>query len=258
MKSKSIATVLLAALVALFSPHLAAGQDVEPEPRKPDSWALVVDLAFSGASGNDRTVLLSSGFQLKHLRTELFEMEWSSAVRYGRSEGREVARNLKSGFKMDIRPAARWSPFVSVTGERDPFRKLDLRSSGGAGVKYVLWKRPSGSTSLSVAGLYSYENFMNTGEVPLDTRQTARWSWRFKGDQRLSERLRIENTTLYQPIWNRSGEYLLSALTALNVPMSERIALTLSHSYDRDSYPPEGVRKDDHLVKAGLTIRTRW
>jgi hypothetical protein len=159
---------------------------------------------------------------------------------------------------MDIRPAARWSPFISVTGERDPFRKLDLRSGGGAGVKYVLWKRPSGSTSLSAAGLYSYENFVNTGATPLETRKTARWSWRFKGDQRLSERLRIENTSLYQPVWNRSGEYLLNMLTALNVPMSERIAITLSHSYDRNSSPPDGVLKDDHLVKAGLTIRTRW
>jgi hypothetical protein len=239
------------------APTLASGQEAVIDA-KPDSWSAVVDLAFSGASGNDQTVLLTTGFKVAHLRTELFEMELSGSVRYGRSEGREVARNLKSGLKMDVLPAARWSPFISVTGERDPFRRLDMRSNSGAGLKFAFWRAPHGSASISGAVLHSYENYTYSAEAPLETRHGARWSWRFKGHRTLSERIRVENTTLYQPVWDHSSEYLLDMATSIRVPMTTRIALSLSHSFERDSRPPEGVRKDDHLVKAGLTIETRW
>lgn len=252
---KSIAVVVPLAIVG--SPVLALGQESAAEA-KPDTWSAIVDLAFSGASGNDQTVILTSGFKVAHLRTERFEMELSGSVRYGRSEGREVARNLKSGFKLDVLPAARWSPFISVTGERDPFRRLDMRSNSGAGIKYAFWRESHGNASLSVAVLHSYENFTFSAEDPIATRHSARWSWRFKGFRMLGERIRVENTTLYQPVWDHSSEYLLDMATSIRVPMTTRIALSLSHSFDRDSRPPEGVRKDDHLVKAGLTIETRW
>jgi putative salt-induced outer membrane protein YdiY len=251
---------LLAVAVPLAlagTPALAAGQGPSPAA-KPDSWSAVVDLAFSGASGTDQTVLLTTGFKVAHLRTERFEMELSGSVRYGRSEGREVARNLKSGFKLDVLPAAQWSPFISITGERDPFRKLDMRSNSGAGIKYSFWRAPQGEASLSAAVLHSYENFVYSAEDPLPTRHSARWSWRFKGNRMLGERVRIENTSLYQPVWDHSSEYLLDMNTSIRVPMTTRIAVGLTHSFERDSRPPEGVRKDDHLVKAGLTIETRW
>ncbi len=243
--------------ILFFVPSFLSAQD-STTVRRPDTWSAVVDLAFSGASGNDQTTLLITGFRLSHLRTERFEMEWSGSVRYGRSEGREVARNLKSGFKLDVLPAARWSPFISVTGERDPFRKLDMRSNSGAGIKFAFWRVPSGSASISGAVLHSYDKFVSTADAPLDPRHSARWSWRFKGDRKLGERIRVENTSLYQPLWDRSSEYQLNMMTAMRVPMSERIALSLSHSYERDSMAAEGVSKDDHLVKAGLTIETRW
>lgn len=248
---------LFAASTAAAQEPTAAAQEPVVEP-KPEAWAATVDLAFSGASGNDRTVLLTSGFKISHLRTEHFELEWSGSVRYGRSEGHEVARNLKSGLKFDLLPAARWSPFLTINAERDPFRKLDLRSNSGAGVKYTFWRGDAGSASISVAALHSYEDFTAASTAPLETRQSARWSWRFKGGRALGERVRIENTTFYQPVWNRGGEYLLSMDSALRVPMSQRISVSLSHSYDRDSMAPDGVHRDDHLVKAGLTIESRW
>jgi hypothetical protein len=249
---------ILAVLLAISgTPTMASAQEAAAGPR-PESWAAVVDLAFSGASGNDQTVLLTSDFRLSHLRTERFELEWSGSVRYGRSEGREVARNLKSGLKLDLLPEARWSPFALVTAERDPFRKLDLRSNSGAGVKYSFWRAPKGAASISVAALHSYEDFISTATDPLDPRQSARWSWRFKGERELGPRVRIENVSFYQPVWNRSAEYQLTMESALRVPMSDRIALSLVHAYDRDSMAPEGVKRDNHLLKAGLTIETRW
>jgi hypothetical protein len=253
---KNIAIALIALTIAA-PPAIAIGQEIATDP-EPPTWSAVADLAFSGASGNDQTVLLSSSFSLAHLATERFELEWSGSVRYGRSEGREVARNLKSGLKFDLMPESQWSPFALVTMERDPFRRLELRSNSGAGVKYTITRSQKGSASISVAALHSYDSFISTIDAPLDSRQSARWSWRFKGGRNLGERVQVENISFYQPVWNRPGEYQMTIESAVRVPMSQRISMSLSHSYDRDSVAPEGVRRDDHLVKAGLTIETRW
>jgi len=254
---RTLTTASLVALAAFGSPGHAHAQVPAQDPR-PERWALDVDLAFSGATGNDQTVLLTSGFKIAHLRTDLYELEWTGSVRYGRSEGKEVARNQRSGLKFDLYPQARWSPFLFSTAERDPFRRIDLRAGGGMGVKYTFWRNEKGTLSLSVAGLYSYEDYMPGDAGAIEPAHHARWSWRLKGDRRIGELIRVENTTFYQPVWDRSSDYLLSTFTSIGVPMSERIALTLTHTFERDSQPVEGVHKNDQLFKAGITIRTRW
>lgn len=257
MNERRIFQYLSPLLALLFLTTGAIAQDGDDEKRR-DTWSAIVDLAFSGASGNDQTTLLTTGFKIAHLRTEAFELEFTGNVRYGRSEGREVARNLKSGLKMDIMPKDRWSPFISITGERDPFRKLDLRSNSGAGVKFSFWKASNGSAAISGAILHSYDNYTSGDGAHLDSRHSARWSWRFTGRRRLGESIWVDNVTFYQPVWDHSSEYLVAIDTSVRVPMNKHIALMLSHSYERDSMPPEGVHKDDHVLKAGLTIETRW
>ena len=53
--------------------------------------------------------------------------------RYGRSEGELVARSHAGNLAFDFRPETRVSPFISMDGERDEFKRLDLRLSTGAG-----------------------------------------------------------------------------------------------------------------------------
>lgn len=247
----------LSASALLLTQAPLAAQD-STATRRPHTWSAVVDLAFSAASGNDRTTLLSTGFQIKHLQTQRFELEWTGSVRYGRSEGREVARNLKSGLSLNPFPAAMVSPYFKITGERDPFRKLSLRSGGQVGAKYTPWRSPRGTVFLTVTGLYSYESFFNPDGPPLAPRENARWSIWFNGNRKISDLLSVEHSTTYEPIWNQADEYLLRMISSINVPMSSHLALLINHSYERNSMAPPGVRRDDQLFKTGLTLRTRW
>lgn len=247
----------LSASAIILTQTTLAAQDTTAT-RRPHTWSAVIDLAFSAASGNDRTTLLTSGLKVKHLQTQRFELEWTGNVRYGRSEGREVARNLKSGLSLNPFPAARVSPYFKITGERDPFRKLDLRSGGQVGAKYTIWRSSRGSVFLTVTGLYSYESFLNPDGPPLPPRENARWSCWFKGSRKIGDRLRLEQSTTYEPVWNQADEYRLTMISSINVPMTEQLALLLNHTYERDSMAPAGVRRDDQLIKTGLTLRTRW
>ncbi|MBI4545892.1 MAG: DUF481 domain-containing protein [Gemmatimonadetes bacterium] len=258
MRARALPAVLALSLGLLALPLgvRAQQQAAAPPATPPERWKLVVDLGFTAASGNERLAVLTSAVSLTHLRQELFELALDGDLRYGRSEGKEVARRFRGGLKFDLYPHSMWSPFFFTTGEHDRFRRLDLRTSGGAGIKHTFWDSPAGKASLSLAVVYSYEDY-DVAQLPLldQFQRNTRWSWRLKAQRQLGGAVRLESTTFYQPLWNVAADYLVEAETALTVRISRKLGVSLGHSYNRDSRPPSpDVRKDDHLVKVGLSL----
>ena len=221
----------------------------EPEPA-PDRWRAAVDLGFNAATGNTRLAVLSTTLRIEHLQTETLELEWAATYRYGESRGDVVARSASTSLNLDIRPASPVSPFAFAIVERDPFRRLDVRSNTGSGVKYTLYSRQRDEASISVAALYSHEAF--TSDQP--TRRDARWSVRGKVAQRLGGAARIESTAFYKPVWDHGGDYNIQLLNKLSSKITERLAMTFSHEYLLDSTPPDGVAREDQRFQAGATL----
>jgi hypothetical protein len=246
----------LAALLFTAAPIPAQQPAATAPPTPPERWRAVFDLLFSGSAGNQDLLVFTTGARLTHLEKERFEMELSAQARYGHSEGREVARSLRGGWKLDVNPQDRWSPFVFGTLEHDPFRRLNVRANGGGGVRYAIVDRPDAHLSLSAAALYSYEDI----DVRLDSavdqfRQTARQSWRLKVGRGLPSNVRMEQVTFYQPRFAAPGDYLLTAESSLRARLNTRLSLKLMHAYERNSAPPEDVRPDDHRFEAGLSVQ---
>lgn len=243
---------ILAVLLAL-APLPAIAQEPAAEPV--DRWKITAELGLNTSSGNTDLTVFSTGIDIERLETDRYELGWTLAFRYGESEGEVVARHMKTGFSFDLHPEALWSPFVFVEAERDPFRRLDLRTSSGGGVKYVLSRSERGELSLSAAALHSYESFTDgdAATVP-DSRSVARWSLRARGSREFRPGARLEHTTWFRPVWDRTDDYDIEASTKLTVLLSERVGLSLSHLYRRDSTPPPDVEPDDTQLQAGLTL----
>lgn len=237
-----ICGLLAAALLGATSAH---AQDADT----PDVWNFGADLALTATSGNQDFVVFSAGTQLKHLQVEKYEFEIDTQARYGRSDGTEIARKLQGSVKFDLHPEARWSPFFFMQAEHDPIRSLSLRTQGGAGAKYTMVDDATAELSISVAALYDRERIVDT---PAKT--AARWSWRGKGEREFSDKLRLSNTTFYQPVWDRAGDYLLTTRTALTTRMTEHLSLSVTHLYERDSTPPVDIRPADQTFTVGLRL----
>jgi putative salt-induced outer membrane protein YdiY len=221
----------------------------------PDRWGIALDLGFNGAKGNNSFAILTSGLRVKRLETTAYELEWSTTFRYGESEGDVIARNLKTGLTFDLHPKDVISPFVFVDAERDAFRKLDVRTNAGAGVKYILTRSETGELSISGAALHDYENFTQpAGDSALMSRSNARWSGRGKASKQFANGLRFENTSWYKPVWDDGGDYNIDTLTKVSVKLSSRIGLNISWNYRRDSTPPPNVKPDDQTFQAGVTV----
>lgn len=226
----------------------------EPEPQ-PDRWKSQLEFGFNGSRGNTDLITLSTGFSIEHREKERFELEWATSYRYGESENEVVARHLASSISFDLFPSGNWSPFFYVAAERDPFKRIDLRTDGGAGAKYTLSRGDATSASLSLALLHTYENFRAIGaEPPPETRNNARWSFRARASRRMTEGWQVENTTFYKPVYNEFGDYDIDSVTKLSAILNSRLALTFSYKYRLDSTPAEGVGGEDQFLTAGLTI----
>jgi hypothetical protein len=224
----------------------------EKQPKKqPDRWAAAVDFGFNAATGNTRLMLLTSGFRLRHLETDRFKLEWGASLRYGESRGTVVARSVQSNLVFDLNPKSMWSPYAFATVERDPFRRLALRSNTGSGVTHTFYRETAGEFAVSAAALYSHEGFtINTQP----DRDDARWSIQTRGQRRVGASMKIENASSYKPVWDESGDYNLQSVTKLSSKITQRLAMTLSHEYLKDSTPPSGVKREDQRVQAGLTF----
>lgn len=220
-----------------------------PEPA-PDRWLAAVDLGFNASTGNTRLSVLSTTLRVKHLQTETLELEWAATYRYGESQGRVVARSASTSLNLDVQPDAVVSPFAFAIIERDPFRRLDMRSNTGSGIKYTFYRRQRDELSLSVAALYSHEAF--TSDQP--TRRDARWSVRSRVAQRLGNAARVESTAFFKPVWDHGADYNIQLLTKLSSKITQRLAMTFAHEYLYDSTPPDGVAREDQRFQAGATL----
>lgn len=228
----------------------AARASIRQQEPVPDRWAMAVDLGFASSSGNSELLSLTTGFRVKHLQTRAFKLEWSTTFRYGESQGEVVARNLQSKLDFDMGPSAIISPFVFASGERDPFRRLDLRAKSGTGVRYLFYNEDAGEASIRIAAQYSHETFTNA-EAP---RTDGGWNLEFKGNRSLGDAVKVENTTAFDPVFDNFSDYNLEARSRISSRISQRLALTLSHTYSYDSTPAQDVKRTDQRFQAGLTI----
>ncbi len=135
--------------------------------------------------------------------------------------------------------------------ERDPFRRLALRSNTGSGVTHTLYREKTGELAVSAAALYSHEGFT---VITQPDRNDARWSIQTRGHQRIGATMKIENAASFKPVWDHGNDYNIQSLTKVSSKITQRLAMTLSHEYLKDSTPPDGVKREDQRVQAGLTF----
>src|SRR5918994_3568354 len=76
LRPRAFANYTLLVLLLLV-PSRAMAQVEAPPPmdEELDRWDFTLDLGFNGSRGNTRLTVLTSGFRVKHLQTDLFELE---------------------------------------------------------------------------------------------------------------------------------------------------------------------------------------
>jgi hypothetical protein len=243
--------LLLTCFLVAFAPSIAHPQEAGPE-----RWKFSTELNYSGQSGNRNLHLLTGAFKATHLQRESFELEAALETRYGRSEEEVIARAHSASLAFDLTPQNTVSPFLFTSAERDPLRRLEVRTQSGAGAKYTFYRGPqSNEGSLSLGLLHSYEHLV-ASENPLerDIRHLARWSLRARAVRALRPGVSFSHVSFYQPVVDHMADYLLRSTTSAKILMLDRLSLAVSYQIERNSQPPEGVVPNDFLLRTGFVF----
>lgn len=250
---KHTAPGLIGLLFLLVAPLQA--QESDPSP---DRWNAEAGLALNSSGGNESLTIITTTLGITHQRDDVFELGVSTRFRYGRSEGEKVAENVRGDVSLDLWPSAGWSPFLFATGEQDPFKRLEIRVNGGAGVKRTFWQEDWNEVSLSSALLYSYEDLAVPDSLGSGITQTARWSFRARARKEVGKGSRLEQVVFFQPAYDRLHDYQLESVSSVRLAFTEQLSFTTTFLFQRDNTPAPDVKPDDYSIAVGLSLSTEW
>lgn len=244
-----VRTVRTALLLALSTAVPAAAQDA------PNIWDVRFEFGLNGSSGNSSFTILRGGFMAKRVRTDRYEMDFSTVVRYGRNEEKVIADDAKASIKFDWRPDNTWSPFVFVDAARDEIRRLDFQADGGAGVKWTAVENEDGDLSLSGAAIFDYQKFdLPEGSTEAGSEGLVRGSFRLKGERTFGNNARFEHVSFYQPAVEQLDDYVVEVTNSVSTTVVGNLSMALEHLYLRDSRPPPGAEKNDQKYSVLLRL----
>lgn len=244
-----VVVVALALLLAAASPTKVPGQDAE-------RWRSALEFGFTGASGNSSFSILSASGSVTRLQQDRFELDLSTRLRWGRSDGEVIADDVQGTLKFDWTPDAVFSPFLFATASRDVIRNLDLRLLGGGGVKWTFLE-PSEETkmSLSLAAVLDHENYdLPVGAPGPEVVSVGRWSWRAKFDHEFGSGAAFQHVTFWLPRLSDWNDYLVDVSNSLSTRVLSNLSVVISHSYVHEEIPPPGAVRDDQRLSVVLRV----
>ena len=221
----------------------------------PDLWRSNVEFGFTGASGNTSFSILTAAASLTRLQQELYELDVSGRLRWGRSDGETIANDMQGTVKFDWHPQAIFSPFVFGTASRDVIRNVDARILAGGGAKWTFLQQPEATKmSVSLALVIDHENYdLEPGSTAEEVINVGRLSWRAKFDHEFESGATFQHITFWQPRVSDFGDYIVDVSNSLSTRLLSNLSLVITHSYLHEEIPPPGAFRDDQRL--GVVLR---
>ncbi len=214
-------------------------KSVYPPSHVPKKWKGRVTVGANAETGNTRRTSASIISEATR-RTDSDRFSLRFLYNYAEDEGEVTARNAYGAFKYDYFFTKSFYGYLGVELLNDKFKDLKLRTVVGPGAGYQFWDEPDKSLLLE-AGLSYFSEDLDEGED--DQWITAR----FAGDMRYKvwDRIVFTDRLVLYPSIKNIGQYQLRNEAGLESPLAFGWSLSLTNIIERDSDPPEDVKKND-------------
>jgi len=151
-------------------------------------------------------------------------------------------------YNYKVNKVLRWEAFTQL--QQNAITKIGSRFLLGAGPRFKI----SGTKKLHLyaASLLMFETERQTGVAKYinDCRNSSYVSLTLLPN----DQTQLITTTYYQPVFFDFNDYRWLNQTTFKVNASKKIALTLNWSYQYDSEPALGVRKDTYNLSTGVEV----
>lgn len=232
------------AIVGMESLHLGS-----PEP----GFRGELELAWSGASGSTDKTDFAVATRLEHHRERHTDFLVASHA-YGQVSDVD---NTKRSF-LHLRhiyqhtPALAWEGFGQ--GQSDEFARLAFRGLLGGGARFTLIEKTDVEAAfLGIGAMYSRERYTAlAGIEPTYSQRLWRGNLYLVFKYELRPGVRMANTLYYQPALEDFGDYRLQDAFALQIDITDTLALQLSANVAHNSRPPTSVDENDVVYRTGI------
>jgi putative salt-induced outer membrane protein YdiY len=219
---------------------------INPPPDEPSRWKGSVTLGAGLQSGNTDRATVSLGAEATR-RTEQDRFGLRFLHNYAEEDDEITARNTYGALKYDYFITKVLYGYLGVELLNDKFKDLNLRTVVGPGFGYQVWDDPVKSL-LFEAGLAYFSEDLKEGEDEqwITARLASNFSYRILDTVVFTDQLVI------YPNLEDIGQYQLRNESALTSILGSGWSLKLANILERDSDPPEGVKKHDLYWITGL------
>ncbi len=262
-----VGAALTAAILADSAPPPAAAAVVTAPappaavaPVATPGWSATGEFSYTDVTGNTSVALLASGFTLKRVRDERYELELGGLVRYGEADGAATVENYAGSARVRFAPAGAVSPYVSAGWQRDVVRGIRARFAAQAGAEANLVRAAKARRlALGLALLRDVESrSLPPGSLEPETVSRSRLSATFTLQVPLRDGVSFEHRMLMEPATSDFEDYFFLSRTAVRVGLTRVVALQTSFQFDRDNIPPPGVAfRDERTLSAGILLSVK-
>jgi len=221
-----------------------------------DGFSGEIDISTGGASGNTNKSNLAAGARVQwHTGIHTSFLVLNHA--YGETN---YTRDTNRSF-LHARHIAQFQERLAgemfAQAEQDEFARLEFRGLAGGGARLTLTERLEHSAAFLGLGAF-YETETTTDVVGTSDSGTHN-QWRgnlyLVLKYEVNDKVKLVSSTYYQPVLDSAGDFRLLENAALEVTLTERLALRISIEVRHDSRPPETVEDTDTTYRTGLQFK---
>lgn len=264
MVGAALSAVLLADSLPAPAPapadSAAATAAAAAAPAPAPGWSGTGEFSYTDVSSTTSTALLSSGFTVRRVRDQRYELEVGGLVRYGQASGDATVENYAGHARMRFEPAGAVSPYLSAGWQRDLVRGIRARFAAQAGAEANLVRGlKDRRLALGLAVLRDVESrSLPPGSAEPETVSRTRYNASFDLQLPLREGVSFEHRMRVEPATDDFEDYFFVARTDVRVGLTRVVALQTSFQFDRDNIPPPGVEfRDVRTLSAGILFGVR-
>lgn len=227
----------------------AQEEDAPPAEEEPD-WNLELGLSYLATTGNSETS--SGGFKAAFTKEwDPWSLEAEAFFLRAEDEGETTVEHSGASIAGSRDLSERWSITAGLSGEKDRFSGIDLRTVVSAGVK---WKMVDGERwTLQSRSALTWTSEAFEGDQPSDDYLGALAGLSSKWQ--ITESADLATKVVYFPNFDDSEDYRFEGDLALTTKISSAWALSLGYQVRYDNQPVVGFEKTDSATTASLVLK---
>jgi putative salt-induced outer membrane protein len=215
-----------------------------PDPDAPGGWNGRGLLGYSATTGNSETSNVNASFLIAYTSYP-WRHYFSADANFGENQGDTNTERWAAGYKPEYFFSRRTFAFLFLGYDHDKFADIDARYSATLGIGHVIWKNDNNILIGELGAGYRQTNYVSN--IDDNGEAVGRAALHYTGKITRNTSFSQDLTTLFG-----SKNTFVESISALQVAMTDTLALSVNYTVRYNSFAPPGFENTDTFTSVNL------